>query len=202
MPDKLHNPDFRDSVMEQIKDETQAIHRLDTLITRARSMDRPDMAAVLANISNDQQKHIKSLEQIAHEFYSETNGEVSQVLKSSQAVKSTSTRVNSQELYQALELLFGGQLEKQTAVAKYWQIYHLLPDDFKIASPELEEKVQAIINVIKETSIETGKPLKAINLRKHAYIIAVAHFCPWSKSAECPCEDVLAGHRCEHKLFE
>jgi hypothetical protein len=165
-------------------------------------MDRPDIAAVLANISNDQHKHISALEQVAHEFFSETNNEVAQVLKGSQVVRSASTRIDSQSLYQALELLFGGKLEKQTAVAKYWEIYHLLPDDFKIASPELEERVQQIIKILKETSASSGRPLRAINLRKHAYIIAVAHFCPWSKSAECPCEDVLSGHKCEHKLFE
>lgn len=203
MVDKQHNADFRNSIMEQIQDETQAIRRLDTLVTRARNMDRPDIAAVLANMSSEQQKHIKALEQVAHEFFSEINGEVAQGLKGSQAVRSVSTRIDSQELYQALELLFGGKLEKQTAVAKYWEIYHLLPDDFKIASPELEEQVQQIIKALKETSASTGRPLRpSLNLRKHAYIIAVTHNCPWSKSAECPCEDVLMGHKCEHKLFD
>jgi hypothetical protein len=84
-----------------------------------------------------------------------------------------------------------------TPIRRYWQIYHTLPEIPVPTNEELQKKMSSIITALEQT----GKPLKS-NVSRHAYIIAVAGYCPWNNSKECPCEEMTVDGRCKRGLFK
>jgi hypothetical protein len=113
--------------------------------------------------------------------------------------------ISQREISEALTMIMAGDITPQTAIAKYWEVYHRMPEEVKVPNLALAQQIDAIVLGIEAFATGTGQTLRGkTNLRKHAYIMAAVHYCPWStnRSGECICEPVMEGGRCAHRLFE
>ena len=99
--------------------------------------------------------------------------------KASETLQSPQSGINRQAISQAPALIMSGDITVQTAIGKYWEVYHNIPNNFK-ANPQLEEDIQEILKNIAALGEKSDRPMRTkIDYRKHAYIMAVTKYCPW-----------------------